>query len=469
MTLAEIFKTNCRASAKLCGFNPTIAFSDLTSGIGGKNKNGVIARLSFNDFFIDLYFIENGPLAYAPNTIWLSVGFESVPFLPFSVYDVFAFSELKNYKSYTYPYICTTEIMIESFGEINDLLKSFVPLIQEISANGVKKNKLIASQKEAINKFVGDDIFQKELEILDASVKIREMLIRNYVESTISHFILGGAAEFFKGNHEKAVKKIEKQKHRTFYEENLLTALKNGELKDCDASPYRDEKYKNYTKIAGNSTAFLKPSKIVKTFTQALLTTPVFALILIFIYICLCAVKYNDALFYLNGDLISIVTLLIAAFSVAEVVAFRYPFEFKKRFKKKMKLDSKPKEVHRFLKHFTIFVETIVIILLVSSVNNAVVFTENKVYFPENKYISLRQEAIRYEHFDTVYKVEKYYHFGVELSDFPHYILVSKNGKKIDLALYPANTSEDFEKKVLPLFIENGCEIIEIESERDIK
>ena len=196
---------------------------------------------------------------------------------------------------------------------------------------------------------------------------------------------------------------------------------------------------------------------------------PVFALILIFIYTCLCAVKYNDALFYLNGDLISIVTLLIAAFSVAEVVAFRYPFEFKKRFKKKMKLDSKPKEVHRFLKHFTIFVETIVIILLVSSVNNAVVFTENKVYFPENKYISLRQEAIRYEHFDTVYKVEKYYHFGVELSDFPHYILVSKNGKKIALALYPANTSEDFEKKVLPLFIENGCEIIEIESERDIK
>ena len=104
-----------------------------------------------------------------------------------------------------------------------------------------------------------------------------------------------------------------------------------------------------------------------------------------------------------------------------------------------------------------------------SSVNNAVVFTENKVYFPENEYISLRQEAIRYEHFDAVYKAEKYYHFGVELSDFPHYILVSKNGEKIDLALYPANTSEDFEKKVLPLFIENGCEIIEIESERDIK
>ena len=143
--------------------------------------------------------------------------------------------------------------------------------------------------------------------------------------------------------------------------------------------------------------------------------------------------------------------------------------KLKKRFKKKTKLDSKPKEVRGFLKYFTIFVETIVIVLLISSVNNAVVFTESKVYFPENKYISLRQEAIRYEHFETVYKAKKYYHLGVQELDYPHYILVSKNGEKLDLALYPDNTSKDFEKTVLPIFIENGCEIIEIESERDIK
>ena len=53
--------------------------------------------------------------------------------------------------------------------------------------------------------------------------------------------------------------------------------------------------------------------------------------------------------------------------------------------------------------------------------------------------------------------------------DLEHYILVSKNGEKIDLALYPENTSEEFEEAVLPLFIKNGCEIIEVESEREIK
>lgn len=469
MTLAEIFKTNCRASAKLCGFKPTLAFSDLASGIGGKNKNGVIARLSFSDFFIDLYFIENGPLAYAPNTIWLSVGFESVPFLPFSVYDILAFSELKNYKSYTYPFIYTTEIMVESFGEINDFLKTFIPLMQDITSSGVKKNKLIAYEKETINKFVGDDIFQKEIEILDASVKIREMLIRNYVEGIINHTVLGGVAEFFKGNHEKAIKKLEKQKNRTLYEENLLNALKNGELKDYDASPYRNEKYKNYSKVAKKSTYSLGVGGFFKFFTKAFLLTPVFCVVLGLIYFLLCYIKYNDALYYLNVDLISFASLLIAGFSIAEAVLFNFPLNSKNLFKKKKAKDVPPVKKPSVVKYITIFTETIVIVLLMSSVNNAVVFTENKVYFPENKYISLRQDAIRYEHFQTVYKAQKYYHFGMQELDHPHYILVSKNGEKFDLALYPDNTSEEFEKTVLPLFIENGCEIIEIESERDIK
>ncbi|MBO5856768.1 MAG: hypothetical protein J6Q87_00800 [Clostridia bacterium] len=469
MTLAEIFKTNCRASAKLCGFNPTLAFSDLTSGIGGKNKNGVIARLSFNDFFIDLYFIENGPLAYAPNTIWLSVGFESVPFLPFSVYDIFAFLELKNYKSYTYPYIYTQELMIETFGEINDFLKTFIPLMEDITSSGVKKNKLIAYGKDTINKFVGDDIFQKDLEILEASVKIREMLIRNYVEGIINHTVLGGVAEFFKGDHQKAIKKIEKQKNKTLYEEKLLNALKNDELKDFDASPYRNEKYKNYSKVAKKSTYSLGIGGFFKFFTKTFFMTPVFFIIFGIIYLFLCYLKYNDAIYYLDTDLISFVSLLIASFSTAEAVLFNFSHKLKNPFKKRKTKVAPPVKKPGVVKYITIFTETIVIVLLMSSISNAVVFTENKVYFPENKYISLKQEAIRYEHFETVYKAKKYYHLGVQELDLEHYILVSKNGEKFDLALYPENTSEEFEEAVLPLFIKNGCEIIEVESEREIK
>ena len=54
MTLAEIFKTNCRATTTLLNEKPSLSFKDLVSGFGGKNKNGIIARFSFDNFFIDL-------------------------------------------------------------------------------------------------------------------------------------------------------------------------------------------------------------------------------------------------------------------------------------------------------------------------------------------------------------------------------------------------------------------------------
>ena len=122
------------------------------------------------------------------------------------------------------------EIMIQAFGEINDLLKRLIPKLQEISETGTMKNNLILNQQETINKFVNDDIFKKEIEMLDASLKIRDMLIRNFQESVISHVILGGVSDFFNNEHEKAIKKLSKAKYLTFYESRLFEKLKNGEL-----------------------------------------------------------------------------------------------------------------------------------------------------------------------------------------------------------------------------------------------
>lgn len=469
MTLTDVFKTNCRATASLINQKPSLSFKDLVSGIGGKNKNGTIARFSFDNFFIDLYFIENGPLAYAPNTIWISVGFEPVPFLPFSVYDILAVADRENFKCYTYSYLYTNDVMIQAFGEINDLFKTFIPKMEEISETGTLKNNLIESQKEAINKFVNDDIFKREIEMLDASLKIREMLIRNFVEAVISRVILGGLSDFYNGNHEKALKMLSKSKHLTFYETRLLKKLENGELKDYDASPYRDEKYKSLTKEAKKSAFFLSPGTITKVFVKSLLLTPVFLIILLFIHFLLCHLSYNDAILYLNADIVSIASLLIAAFSVAETIFLHFPHKIKNSLVKKNKNEFSPPRKLGILKYITIFTEVIVIVLIMSSVNNAVVFTENKVYFPENKYISLKQESVRYEHFETVYKAKGYYHLDLKYYELEHYILVTKNGEIIDLSLYPGNYTEEFEKNILPIFISNGCEIKEIESERDIK
>ena len=471
MTLTDVFKTNCRATATLTKGNPSLAFNDLTSGLGGKNKNGVIARFSFNEFFIDLYFIENGPLAYAPNTIWINVGFDSVSFLPFSVYDILTFISPGNFKSYTYPYLYTNDVMIQSFGEINDLFKTLVPALEDISATGIKKNKLIALQKDAINKFVDDDIFKKEIEIIDASLKIREMLIRNYVEAVISHIVSGGVAEFYNGNHEKAIKKLSLIKHRTQYEENLLTALKNGSLKDYDASPFRDEKYKNYTSTAKKRTYSSGTKGLSGFFLFLFLITPVFSVILFFVYLILCHLRFNGALMYTNCDLYSIVTILLTGFMVSEIFSFHFLHKIKNLVKKKKEKnftpDIRPKS--KVLKYFTILVETIVILLLFSTVNNSLVFTKTKVAFPEESFISLKQQTLRYEYLDAVYKARGYYLTDTKFIETEHYILVAKNGEVFDLSVYPDCKTEEFEKEVLPLLLKEGVNFKEIESEKDIK
>lgn len=469
MTLKEAFKTNCRATAKLCGFAPTLAFSELTSGIGGKNNNGTIARLSFEDFFVDLYFIENGPLAYAPNTIWIGVGFEVCSFLPISVYDVLALFRETDFKCYTYSHLNSVELIIESFAEINAFFDDFLPLMQDIAKNGTKKNKLIASQEEAIKRVTGDDVFDRDNEIFEITAKLRDMLLRNYLEGIISRFVLGGVADFYNGNHKIAIKKIAKTKNKTLYEKNLLAALKSGELSGYDASPFRNEIYKNYAKSARTVTHLFGNGGLFKIFAKSALLSPFFAAVLGFFYLMLCHVRFGDAVYYLNLDLSAVVLLLLAGFLVAETLCFNFPRTPKNPFKNKKTPKIKAANKSKALKYFTILAETIVIILLFCAVNNTVAFTKNGVYFPENNSLSLKQEMLRYEHFETIYKAKGYYLYGLKHYPLEHYVLVAKNGEKIDLALYPSATSKDFEEKVLPFFTENGCEVTEIESERDIK
>ena len=472
MTLTEIFKTNCRATTTLLNEKPSLSFKDLVSGFGGKNKNGIIARFSFDNFFIDLYFIESGPLAYAPNTIWINVGFESVSFLPFAVYDILAVAEPENFKCYTYPYLYTEEIMIQAFGEINDLFKRLIPKLQEFSETGTIKNNLILNQQETINKFVNDDIFKREIEMLDASLKIRDMLIRNFQESVISHVILGGVSDFFNNEHEKAIKKLSKAKYLTFYESRLFEKLKNGDLEGFDASPFREAKYKDYTKVAKKRTYSLGTKGLFKFIIPTILTTPLFFIIFLFTYIFLCYLKFNDTMLFMNSSLYSMVTLLLAAFLAGEGFSFHFSHKIRNPFKKKKKDEKEGitefKRRSKILKYITILIETVIIILLFSTVNNTIAFTENKVLYPEDSAIVLKQEALRYEYLDSVYKAEGYYLYGIKYFELEHYILITKSGNMIDLAVYPESCTKEFETEILPLLIEKGVEVKYTKSEKDI-
>ena len=474
MTLAEAFKTNCRATVSLCGAEVSLSFKELLSGFNNKNKNGTVARFSFNDFFIDIYFIENGPLAYAPNTIWLSVGFESVSFLPFSVYDILAFYEPTDFKCYTYPYIYTTEIMVQAFGEINDLFKKLLPALTDISENGVKKNRLIDSQKSCINTFVNDDIFKKEIEILDASLRIRDMLIRNYTESVISHTILGGVSDFYNGNKEKAIKKLRNAKHKTPYEENLLKALINNELNDFDPSPFRDKNYKNYVSVAKKHTYGLGFNNLFRLLVPVILLTPVTSVVLFGVYFLLCAGMFKNSLTYFNCDIFSVLSVIFAGVFVSDIICINFPQKINKLFRRKRKETVKTDAViqkrkkSKVLTVLTILTETFAIVLLFTAVNCSVAFYPDRVSVPTETTFVLKQETIRYEYVETVYKAEGFY-MNNKFIEEEHFIIETKNGDIINLSYYLNSKTAEFEKKVLPVLIDNGCEVKNIKSEKDIK
>jgi hypothetical protein len=163
-------------------------------------------------------------------------------------------------------------------------------------------------------------------------------------------------------------------------------------------------------------------------------------------------------------------TLLTSGILIAELLSLNFSqklFAFFKRNKDKNKEKVSVKKKSFIIKCSAILTETIVVILLFTAVNNSLVFYKNKVSFGEDSVISLKQTSIKYEYIDTVYKVEGFY-FNDTFFSSEHYILVSKNGDRIDTGYYLNNSTNEFQKTVLPILLENGCSFKEIKSEEDI-
>lgn len=472
MNTLDIFETNCRATSSLVNVKNKLLFKELTSGINNKNKNGEVARFQFDEFFIDLYFIENGPLAYAPNTIWVSVGFDSYEDVPFSIYDILNFIEPKNFKCYTYSYLYTKEVIIEAFGEINDLFKKIVPTLTEIAKNGVQKNKLIDSQKQLINKFVTDDIFKPELEIMDAQIKIRNMLIRNFMETEISHAVVGSVSEFFKGNKNKAIKKYKASKLKTPYEIALFTALSNGELDDFDPSPFRNEQYKNYTSVAKKRTYTFGINSVMGLLIPCAILTPILSIVILFLSYILSYTLFKDASFYISNDLYTLLASLFSGLLFSYVITLHSSKKIMALFQKIMKkkranmaelvIDSKPS---KFLKYFSIILETIAIIFIFTSVNSNIAIY-NDYLTHSSSVIALNQTKLSYKYVETVYKVSGFDHFISGFIDYEYYIFETKTGEKIRTFGTAQSTNEEIEATLLPRLIENGVSVTEIKTEQ---
>lgn len=453
MDLKSYFSTLCRQlGVHLKAETPGI--KSLISGKNGKNKNGIVARYNFGEFFMDLYYIESGKSSYAQQTIWLSFFFDREPSITFSVYDILSAAEPENFRCYTYSYVDSEELMKNCFREITELLERLIPKLSKIADTGIEKNKLILSQKQKINEYFGDNVIEASDLLKTSGEKILSMMFFNFFQYQIESAVLGAPAIFFKGNEEKALKILRKAKYRSLYEDNLLKYLENG-----GKAPEPSEAAKQASADKGAARHGADAKGALKLFLMTFIFAIPITAVLGIIFFLMVAITSRDALYIFgikeNLIFIPIFSIIPGVTAALNVISSRKGRT--KKHSKNIQSPEIPSSVKNLLKYFTIVVETIVIILLWTSVNSITSFNEKGILYSTEDFPFSRSICL-YSSVDYAAVIDGYTYDG-KFQEDKHIVIVTKSGIEIDLYNSTFFSAEEFQEKTEDFLEEKGIPI----------
>lgn len=463
MKLTEYFSSQCRATGVILKTkSPTL--KNLTSGKNNKNTDGVIATYSFDGFKLSVSYIERAKASYAQQIIWLSFTLDSDPTLPFSVYDILAYTRPENFNCYTYAFVDSKELMRNCFGEINGLLTDLVPELTELLKSGVHKNKLITDQHDCLNRYFGDNVLESGEMIGGAADKLINLMIKNFYDAQIEAAIIGAQAHFYSGKTQKALLKLKKSKYRSLYHENLMKYLENG----GQATPLSDTA-KAATIKEGSKRHDAGAKGALKFLGLTLLFDIPVAFVLCTLFLLLCSIFFKDNL-YITGLWENLI--LLPSLGVMLSSAFALHFITHKRTKPKKETDTTiytptaGKTSEAFLKYFTIFGETLALLGCLTCVFSTTVFyTDSFKYSVED--FPLKQNECEYSSVEYFARVD-----GLVVNEKfvkePYIVAVTKSGAKIDLYNSTYLTADIFEEKT-DFLKAKGLELKEFKTIEEIK
>lgn len=394
-----------------------------------KQQTGFLTRLDFEGFKIIVTFIEQGRIAYAPQTIWVNISIDACPEIPFSLYDVLSFTQPENFNCYTYTYVDSFELMDKCFAELKEILQATVSELTALLADGVLKNKLIAAQKQNIINYFGDNIFESSEMIGSAADKIIAMMLENFYEAEIETAVIGAQAVFYTGNSQKAIKMLKKSKQKTVYLNNLLTHMENGGKYNNPSAAVREASsqkgslrhgggFKNGIKLAG---------------TGLLLMVPV-SVALALLYTLLAFIFFKDSTFT-TGYIENIFMLPCFSYPLACALALNIT---KKRAEKKKTKGSThihapraSKTANEILKCFTIIAETLAVIGCVMCVFSITAFNDTSFSYAESDF-PLSQAECDYSGVEFIGIIEGYY-VEKEYVKESYAVVRTISGRTIDL------------------------------------
>ena len=449
MDLLTCFSNMCRQlGVHLRTESPSI--KTLISNKKNKNKNGVVARYNFGEFFMDVYYIENMKGGGVQQVIWLSFFFDREPSITFSVYDILSVTDSENFNCYTYSFVDSNELIKKCFEEIEELLQKLIPELSKIAENGVEKNKLIEKQKQKINSYFGDNIIEASKFLNDSADKILSMMFYNFFQYQIDIYILGSPALFFKGKEEKALKALKKAKYRSLYEDNLLTYLENG-----GKAPTLSETANSASTEKGTARQGTDAKGSLRILLYTLLLTIPISAIMIGLFFALTYLTATDSLFIFG---IKENLIFLPFFSTLPAIAIALNIFLRKKAKNKdVHIPTLQPKAKTVLKYFTILAESVAIITLFTCVNSTLVLRDNDFLYSTEDF-PLSRTSCQYSSIDYAAVVEGYTYKGKFQKD-EHIVFVTKSGTIIDVYNSTFFSADKFKKGTEKFLNEKGVEI----------
>jgi hypothetical protein len=404
-------------------------------------QNGICARIDFEGFKIMLSYIEQGRAAYVPQTIWVSVSIDACPGIPFSLYDILAFIQPQNFNCYTYTYVDSLELMKSCIDDLSGILQETTTSLKELLKDGISKNKLIASQKDNINHYFGDNILESGEMLGGSADKIIAMMLENFYEAEIEAAVVGTQSYFYNGDTKKALKKLQKAKHRTLYQDNLLKHISNGGQPQKKTTAVKQASSKEgYARHGGSLKDCLKLMLL-----SILLEIPLTAVFTLF-YAIASHMLYKDSIFTFGFEE-SWWPIPFFCFMLALAIASLITRKKERKKKTDGKTVHAPREseiTKGFFKYFTIIAETLAIIGCLSSAFSIVPFYEDHFCYPEGDF-PLSQHECRYEAIEYAAIVEGYYADKTFIEE-EYIVLHTISGKTIDLYNSTWNSCDELRK-----------------------
>ncbi len=449
MDLLTYFSNMCRQlGVHLKTESPSI--KTLVSNKKNKNKNGVVARYNFSEFFMDVYYIENMKGGGVQQVIWLSFFFEREPSITFSLYDILSVTDPQNFNCYTYSFVDSNELIKNCFEEIEELLQKLIPEISRIATNGVEKNALIEKQKQKINAYFGDNIIEASQYLKDSADKILSMMFYNFFQYQIDIYVLGSPALFFKGKEEKALKALKKAKYRSLYEDNLLTYLENG-----GKAPILSQAAKDACAEKGTARQGTDAKGSLKILLYTLLLTIPLSAVMIGLFLLFTYLTANGSIFIygLKENII-----FLPFFSTLPAIAIALNIFLRKKTKNKnIHLPALQPKAKTILKYFTILAESVALIALFTCVNSTLVLRDTDFLYSTSEF-PLSRTSCKYTAIDYVAVVDGYTYKG-EFQEDPHIVFVTKSGAKLDVYNSTFFSAENFREEAECFLNEKGIKI----------